>query len=212
MITSLKQCSKCKQVKELDYFHNVGKKSTKKRASCKVCNASENKQFRIDNREQVLATRSIWLEKNSEHMRQYYKDYATANREHKNQYYVERRKVDINFRMAYLLRGRLYSALKGQAKAGSAVDNLGCTIEFFIKYIESKWQSGMNWDNYGKGLGKWSFDHILPMIHFNLSDPEQVKIVCHYTNMQPLWFRDNVIKGDKLDYNLSKSARQPSQG
>ena len=42
----------------------------------------------------------------------------------------------------------------------------------------------MSWDNHSfKG---WHIDHIKPIASFDLSDPEQLKACCHYTNMQPL--------------------------
>lgn len=208
----VKQCSKCKNTKELSDFPKSAKNSLSLRSRCKACCSENNKAYHKQNATRVKVVREMWLAKNEKHMQQYYREYATKNREKKNRYYIERRNIDLNFRLAYLLRSRLYSALKGQARGGSAVDNLGCSIPEFRAYIETKFQPGMTWETYGKGLGKWSLDHILPLIRFDLSDPEQIKQVCHYTNMQPMWFTDNVRKGDKLDYNLSTSARQPVTG
>jgi hypothetical protein len=42
----------------------------------------------------------------------------------------------------------------------------------------------------------WHIDHIRPLASFDLSDPFQFKEACHYTNLQPLWWMDNLIKGD----------------
>lgn len=204
----MKKCSNCEKEKELVDFPKISKNSLRLRAQCKACHAIANKVHRTKNAPRLRSLRLIWDKKNKEYMQQYYKEYAALNREKKNQYYADRRETDLNFYLAYLLRGRLHSALKRQAKGGSAVKALGCTIPQFRAHLESKFEPGMSWENHGKGKGKWTIDHILPLIRFDLSDPEQVNIVCHYTNMQPMWFEDNVRKGAKLDYNLSTSAGQ----
>ena len=91
------------------------------------------------------------------------------------------------------LRSRLNKAIKGNYKTGSAVRDLGCSIKELKKYLESKWQQGMSWDNYGE----WHIDHIKPLNSFDLEDEEQLKEACHYTNLQPLWAKDNLKKGSK---------------
>jgi hypothetical protein len=54
----------------------------------------------------------------------------------------------------------------------------------------------MTWENYGS----WHIDHIKPFTAFDdLTDPEQQREVCHYTNLQPLWAEDNLRKGGEWD-------------
>jgi hypothetical protein len=53
----------------------------------------------------------------------------------------------------------------------------------------------MSWNNYG--IKGWHIDHIKPCSSFDLSDLEQQKKCFHYTNLQPLWWYDNLIKSDK---------------
>jgi len=94
------------------------------------------------------------------------------------------------------LRARLAQAIKNFNKAGSAIRDLGCSIEFLKTYLESKFQPGMTWENHTK-YG-WHIDHIVPLITFDLTDREQFLKACHYTNLQPLWAKDNLKKGRKL--------------
>jgi len=61
----------------------------------------------------------------------------------------------------------------------------------------------MSWDNYGtgyngKGMEQWHIDHIIPCASFDLSKPSEQKKCFHYTNLQPLWAKDNLRKKDKL--------------
>lgn len=96
------------------------------------------------------------------------------------------------------LRCRLTASVKrrGLYKSGSSIENLGCSVLELIAYLESKFQEGMTWQNHS--LQGWHIDHILPLGSFNLSNLEQLKKACHYSNLQPLWALDNLKKGDKL--------------
>lgn len=62
-------------------------------------------------------------------------------------------------------------------------------------YIESKFEEGMNWNNWShKG---WHIDHIKPLSSFDLSKREEFLKACNYTNLQPLWAVDNFKKSNK---------------
>ena len=109
----------------------------------------------------------------------------------------ERLTIDLNFRLRRYLRNRTRGALKGGWKSGSAVNDLGCTVDEGLVYLKSKFQPGMTWDNWGQGIGKWNVDHIIPLASVDLEDREQFLKVSHYTNLQPLWSEDNLSKGAK---------------
>ena len=96
------------------------------------------------------------------------------------------------------LRTRLNQALVGSWKSGSAVRDLGCIIPELKKYLEDKFQTGMTWANWGNGIGKWNIDHIIPLSKLDLDDLVEFLQAVHYTNLQPMWWIDNMAKGDKL--------------
>jgi hypothetical protein len=70
---------------------------------------------------------------------------------------------------------------------------LGCDIDHYKEYIESKFKEGMTWDNYGE----WHIDHIVPIKYENPTLEETTKRL-HWTNTQPLWAIDNMIKGNRF--------------
>lgn len=98
-------------------------------------------------------------------------------------------------KIARNLRARLSKAVNGNYRSGSAVRDLGCSIEEFKKYLESQFQESMSWDNYGRD--GWHIDHIVPLCRFNLHDQVELKKACHYSNLQPLWAEDNLLKRKK---------------
>lgn len=112
-----------------------------------------------------------------------------------------RREINPSYRIRANLNSRIKNIFKGIGitKEKSIIDLIGCTMLEFIKYIESKWKPGMNWENYGHGKGKWQTDHKIPCCAFDLTDPEQQKTCYHYTNLQPLWWEENLKKGAKLE-------------
>lgn len=146
-------------------------------------------------RKRDLDTYHWWCEANKERrdkrLAEWYQENKAAKTAKRRKYY----KTNLNFRVAAVLRARLVDALNNDTKAGSAVRDLGCSIQEFKQHIESLWLPGMTWDNWSKD--GWHIDHIEPISKFDLSDPEQLKKACHYTNMQPLWAKDNLSKGNR---------------
>ena len=109
----------------------------------------------------------------------------------------QRRSTDINYLLKTRLRARVSCAIRDKSrKVGSAIRDLDCTVEQLKLHLESKFESGMTWDNYGRT--GWHIDHVIPLKHFDLSNLEEFKQACHYTNLQPLWAKDNLRKGDKM--------------
>jgi len=63
-------------------------------------------------------------------------------------------------------------------------DVFGCSIDEYKLYLESKFDKGMSFQNYGYWL-IFQKDYIKP------SDSEdQIKTKLHYTNTRPLWVKD----------------------
>jgi hypothetical protein len=111
--------------------------------------------------------------------------------------YRKARQDKPEFALAWQLRTRIYGALKGKNRGGSAVRDLGCSIEEFKRHIERQFQKGMTWDNWGRGVGKWHLDHIRPLASFDLTDPDQFRQAAHFTNYRPLWGKENAAKRDR---------------
>jgi len=105
---------------------------------------------------------------------------------------------NLNYRMRVKLKNKIYDILKkfGADKKNTTIELLGCDIEFFLKYMENKFEEGMTWENYG--YETWHIDHIIPVSSFDLTKEEEQRKCWHYTNLQPLWAKDNIKKGAKI--------------
>ena len=88
---------------------------------------------------------------------------------------------------------------KNFIKQNKTTKILGCSIEKFKQHLESKFESWMNWNNYGKYNGTfnygWDIDHKIPTA--SSKSEEELLILNHYTNLQPLCgYINRVIKRD----------------
>lgn len=108
--------------------------------------------------------------------------------------------VDVNFKLGKVIRTRLAMAIRNKQRVGSAVRDLGMTIEQFRWYLEGMFEPGMTWDNHGK----WHLDHIRPLSSFDLTDREQFLEACNWQNYQPLWATDNLRKHAKFVKQINK--------
>ncbi len=120
------------------------------------------------------------------------------NWEKRMQAFRKRKERDPGVRLGINLRNRAIRAIKSQGgrKSEKTEELLGCSVKNFRDYIESLFVENMSWDNYGRD--GWTLDHIIPCKFFNLAVPEEQRKCFHYTNYQPMWFQDNILKSDFL--------------
>lgn len=149
-----------------------------------LCSKCYKKSYYSANRLKEKESRLTWRKVNVEKVNQYEKKYW------KHKYHS-----DINFRISKNIRKRLNKLLKIKSikKVDSVTKSLGCTQLELKLHLQSKFQSGMSWSNYGQ----WHIDHVKPLASFDLSSVDDFASACHYTNLQPLWAADNYLKSDK---------------
>jgi hypothetical protein len=108
------------------------------------------------------------------------------------EYKQEKFEDDKLFKILIRLRTRVYLALT-QAhtrKCFKTEKLLGCSLEFYKKYIEAQFDDEMSWLNYGD----WHIDHIKPCSSFDLTKIEEQQKCFHYFNTRPLWKEENYRK------------------
>jgi hypothetical protein len=103
-------------------------------------------------------------------------------------------------KLRYMLRKRMTTAFRQAmiAKAGSSarvLDYIGCSIVDLRAYLESQFKPGMNWKN--NSVHGWHVDHVMPLSGYDLTSESDLKKAWHYTNLRPLWAKENLRKRDK---------------
>jgi hypothetical protein len=146
-----------------------------------------SKKYRENNPEKRLAQKKRWREEN--------RDKIAARKR-------ERKKTDPSYKFMVDLRNRQCKVLKGTA---STTAGLGCTRQELLDHLSGLFQPGMTFDNHGRGESCWHMDHIIPLDSHEKDseenwDPESQynKKLIHYTNLQPLWEKDNLEKSNKI--------------
>ncbi len=120
--------------------------------------------------------------------------------EYKNNWKKHRLANDLEYRILENCRTRVNDAIRSKAKKSDhTIELLGCTKKEYVKYLEEKFKHGMTWGNYGKLPDGWQIDHIKPCCKFNFIYSEEQKKCFHYTNTQPLWAKENSIKGGRYE-------------
>jgi hypothetical protein len=213
----MKICAKCKIEKDLDDFTNNKNKKDGKCVYCRLCYSEINKNWRKNNPDKDKIIHNTWKKKNTNKLREnnlklYYKHhekyklnarkYKQKNKNklrEKNRIYANKKyKENIEYRLKKLIRGRISKALKRNSKFSSSLDLLGCSIDKLKNHLEQKFTEGMTWKNYGK----WHIDHIKPCDSFDLKKHCQQKQCFHYSNLQPLWAKDNIKKSNKIIWHV----------
>lgn len=209
------ECSKCKLLKDIKEFYYRSDRKSGHTSHCKICT---NKRIKIyqttnknyldydKNRHQTKQYKEYhkiyikkWYQDNKETIDVYIKEYNIKNKNKIRDYYKIYNKFklknDIQFKINKSLRDRFRHAIINKQKVGSAVRDLGCTIDELKLHIEKQFKPGMAWDNWGHQT--WHIDHIKAFANFDLTDRNQLLQACHYTNLQPMWAKDNFSKGKR---------------
>ena len=168
-----------------------------------------NKKWREDNKEyikkyyeenkekirkQMKQRNKKYYEENKEKIRDNVKKYREKNKEKiiesRKEYRKKKRKNDPIYRMRLNIRCMVRRAIKTKRTE----EIIGCSFQELKLHLESQFTDGMSWENYGQ----WHIDHIRPLSWFDITNPDEVDIANHYTNLQPLWAEENLSKGNRF--------------
>ena len=144
-----------------------------------------------NNRPILNEKRKEYIKNNPEKIKLWKANYYQKHKFEINKKWAEKRRTNLDVRMANNLRARLNKALKGNHKTSSTIDLLGCSLDDLKIHLSKNFKDGMTWDNYGSD---WHIDHIIPCFNFDLTDEVQQKICFNFANLQPLWRLENLKK------------------
>ena len=196
----MKRCSKCKVEKELSEFHKDKSRKDGLFSYCKGCTKAHVDAYKTTNRARVNASARDYHYRNRDASNARHNAYYVKNRKEINRRSLERRRNSPEELLKHSLRNRLIKALRSRRKVGSAIRDVGCTVQELRLHIESQFTGNMSWQNYGLRTDDgWSIDHILPLAAFDLTNRDEFLKASHYTNLRPMQWKQNIEKNDKID-------------
>lgn len=195
-------CKICKTEKTISdyYVKKSGPTAGWIFTECKICSTNKALKWEANNKDRRRIRDNEFYAKNREKMaakkRKYREreDFRDMERESRNKYVSKKMKTDPMFKARIAIRGRNRIWLKNRNFKKGTRELLGCSWLEFKSHIESLFQPGMTWDNHG--TYGWHYDHIFPLA--KCVTEEDLIRTCHYTNIQPLWAKDNIRKGDSI--------------
>ncbi len=214
-----KQCSKCKATQPVGEFGKDPAMKCGLRSNCRSCSRQGKREWYQKNIERER-TKAVEYGKTEECKAQRKERYHSdeeyrlkrreqcrrskqkeSSRQKNREWQQKQRETDPTYKLRINLSRRLRDAIKLNRKSLPTMLLVGCTIDEFRGHLERLWLPGMDWSNYS--LRGWHIDHIIPCAAFDLSDPEQQRKCFHYSNLQPLWAKDNWRKSDFVpDYQI----------
>jgi hypothetical protein len=200
-----KICRTCKQEKSLDNY----KPRYKSCNSCVFNNSIEEKKCQ---KCELIKPSTEFPKRKGSHdgLRNLCKDCYSEYRVPINRTYRQEnkkilRKKDLIYRKERAERDDLYKATliartvirkaitRGGYKKNSRTESiLGCDYLTFKQHIESMFVDGMSWQN----RNEWHIDHIIPIS--SAMDETHLLRLNHFTNLQPLWIQENLIKSNTI--------------
>lgn len=143
-----------------------------------------------------------WYKQNKEHRKEYLREYREKNyekiKEVKRNYEKTRKSNDPIYKLIGNFRTAIYTVLKENnvTKYGHYFEILGYQPEQLINHLESQFNDGMTWDNYGE----WHVDHKLPITYFKFNEvtDNEFKKCWSLENLQPMWGNENISKSNKI--------------
>jgi hypothetical protein len=108
----------------------------------------------------------------------------------------ERLKHNPEYKMKRIMRNAVsrICRISKTHKDRRLIEYIGCRMSVVRQHIERQFAEGMTWDNHGR---VWEVDHIVPLSKFDLNKREHRMRANHVSNLQPLWKKDNRLKGDR---------------
>lgn len=123
----------------------------------------------------------------------------------KNRYKTKKYNTDVLYNLKESTSNLIRNSFKSKgSKKTKTTDILGCTINEFKIYLESKFEPWMDWENKGNWNGtptkereSWDIDHIIPLD--TAVTEEDVIRLNHHTNLQPLCsYTNRYLKKNKI--------------
>lgn len=203
-LIDIKRCTQCGSFKSFSDFHIAKDKTSGYQNHCKECAHKKRKTYYENNKQDSIQKSIEWKSNNKDRVSELRKiQNSKSEQKEKNRNYVKQRrhndprfKLRANFSnlLSYHISKTSHTCLRKRERSWENI--VGYTLDDLRKNLESKFQEGMTWENYGD----WHIDHILPDSSFSYTsfEDDEFKKCWSLNNLQPLWAKDNLTKSNKI--------------
>jgi hypothetical protein len=193
-----KVCNGCKEEKLLVEYNRDKSKKDGYQTRCRACKQVSDNAWRQENKDSVNAKSKAWRKVNRQRAQENIKRWQEENPERYRE--IQRkhwRKSYEKNKFKKLVSGAIKRSLKGIWKSKAIFERLGYTVDQLKEHLESKFTEGMTWENHGE----WHIDHITPQSWLPFSSIEDENFIKCWalSNLQPLWAKDNISKGNRYE-------------
>lgn len=159
-----------------------------------------------------------WLnwDRSNARSRNYRRSFPEKVRECNRKSRLKRRRTNLLYRLSVNIASAINQSLKLRKyhKKCRTMEVLGCTFDFFRKHIEAQFVEGMDWGMRGRhligGPRVWHVDHKIPLA--SAKTESELIALWHYSNLRPMWGRENISKSDFLPCGTrARYKSQPQQ-
>lgn len=190
-----RKCRLCRVDKFMSLFYHNNCYDDGYDTRCKTCVNTYNKEWERTHIKQVRASQARSRSRRQSYIINYRKTHRKKINKQSHECHKRRLLSDINYKIGKRLSKRFREALKKNRRAGKMIELLGCSLQEFRDKMENLFEPCMSWQNYG--YETWHIHHIKAIATFDLTDLEQQKVCFHWTNLMPLWGKENIGLGAK---------------
>lgn len=203
-----KKCYDCKQIKTISEFGKHKNEIGGFKNQCKSCCALRRTKYYKQNKLIEQEKSKKYKKENSIAIANATKKYRKNNPEKvkkwKYAFYAKCMKDPVSH-LNLTIGSKINRMIKESRNSRKIKDLLGYSFEELVNHLEKQFLDGMTWENYGKA---WHIDHIIPKswFKFNNADDPEFRRCWSLSNLQPLWAKENLKKGNRYQ---SESAKSP---
>jgi 5-methylcytosine-specific restriction endonuclease McrA len=146
------------------------------------------RKWATKNPERQRALTKRWESENPDRIREIWRDMAA------------RKRMSPSKRIHGRISNQIWQVIRGGKAHRHAFDLLGYSKAELISHLERQFLKGMGWEN----MGEWHIDHIVPLSSFTITGPDdpELRRAWALPNLRPLWAKDNIRKGAKIEVLL----------
>ncbi len=177
-------CNTCNESKGESQYGVYTDTRTGRQRRRHICKSCRTKVEGVRSREN--------LDRTNGYKKTYRDTHKDEIRDYERERVAHKYKTDAVFRKRQLITRQLCQTIKSATNVN--VERLNCDKVRFMKWIAYQFKDGWSFED----RKKWNFDHVIPVTFFDLENPLEEALACHWSNVRPIDPNENRRKSGKI--------------